>query len=132
MEDAKATGIHLAQQVLPAPLLQALKHIFSKGLEHTWLVGGTALAGFYAGHRRSDDLDLFVSADAFAQTHRAVQSLKTELGAELSNESRTPMYYRGTCALENHVTIRLFPSCLESFSDHRSSVLFCNEGARRG
>ena len=28
------------------------------------LVGGTALAGFYAGHRRSDDLDLFVGSPA--------------------------------------------------------------------
>ena len=51
--------LSLARRVLPAPLLRALQHVFAQGLSGCMLVGGTALAGFYAGHRRSDDLDLF-------------------------------------------------------------------------
>ena len=45
------------------------------------LVGGTALAGYYAGHRRSDDLDLFVRDEAACRAAvLAVKSLVT-LGA---------------------------------------------------
>ena len=56
----------LAEQVLPGPLYQALTHVFGQGVSGCMLVGGTALAGYYAGHRRSDDLDLFTE-DAFSQ-----------------------------------------------------------------
>ena len=60
--------------MLPFPLLQALRHVFAQGLNDCVLVGGTALAGFYAGHRRSDDLDLFTgSATAFTQAVLAVR-----------------------------------------------------------
>ena len=44
----------LAADVLPAPLHRALTHVFSSGLSGCMLVGGTALAGYYAAHRRSD------------------------------------------------------------------------------
>ena len=39
-------------------LYEALKIIFSHVDKDVWLVGGTALAGFYAAHRQSDDIDL--------------------------------------------------------------------------
>lgn len=60
MELATLPRAELAARFLPAPLWRGLSHVFAQGLSDTMLVGGTALAGFYAGHRRSDDLDLFV------------------------------------------------------------------------
>ena len=61
------------------------------------LVGGTALAGFYAGHRRSDDLDLFTgSASAFRQTVLAVRTLRS-LGVELHETAHSNQYFRAVC-----------------------------------
>ena len=61
------------------------------------LVGGTALAGFYAAHRRSDDLDLFAgSAAAFTQTVLAVRSLRA-LGVELQETAHSNQYLRAIC-----------------------------------
>ena len=83
--------------MLPPPLLQALRHVFMQRISGCMLVGGTALAGFYAGHRRSDDLDLFTdSAAAFMQTVLAVRSLRS-LGFELSETSHSKQYYRAVC-----------------------------------
>ncbi len=67
----------LAADVLPAPLHRALRHVFAQGLSGSMLVGGTALAGYYAGHRRSDDLDLFTKDDlSQAAAVLAVKSLR--------------------------------------------------------
>ena len=61
------------------------------------LVGGTALAGFYAGHRSSDDLDLFTgSATAFTQTVLAVRTLRS-LGIELDEAAHSNQYFRAVC-----------------------------------
>ncbi len=50
------------------------------------LVGGTALAGFYAGHRRSDDIGLFVQDElSFAEAKLTVASLD-QLGAVLTQQ----------------------------------------------
>ncbi len=66
------------------------------------LVGGTALAGYYAGHRRSDDLDLFVRDDgAFRAAVLAVKSL-TELGAAVEERQGSTRFYSATCALDGH------------------------------
>jgi hypothetical protein len=83
--------------VLPAPLLQALRHVFAQRLSGCMLVGGTALAGFYAGHRRSDDLDLFTgSATAFTETVLAVRTLRSR-GVELHETAHSEQYYRAVC-----------------------------------
>lgn len=82
---------------MPPPLLQALRHVFAQGLSDCVLVGGTALAGFYAGHRRSDDLDLFAgSATAFKQAVLAVRSLRT-IEVELEERSHSNQYFRAVC-----------------------------------
>ena len=61
------------------------------------LVGGTALAGFYAGHRRSDDLDLFTgSAAAFTEAVLAVRTLWSR-GVELHETAHSKQYYRAVC-----------------------------------
>ena len=92
----------ISEKSSPAPLREALHHIFNDIQEGLWLVGGTALAGFYAEHRRSDDLDLFATDPV---THRAailsLNTLKKE-GALFSNERRTPNYYRAELKLKEH------------------------------
>ena len=92
----------LAADVLPAPLHRALEHVFSQGISGCMLVGGTALAGYYAGHRRSDDLDLFTE-DALAQKAAvlAVKSLH-DIGIELEDERTTTQFYHATCRLDGH------------------------------
>lgn len=92
----------LAARVLPAPLHAALRHVFAQGVSDAVLVGGTALAGYYAGHRRSDDIDLFVrDEDAHRAAVLAVESL-TRRGAELASQTRTAQYYRALASLDGH------------------------------
>lgn len=92
----------LAASVLPRALREALTHVFTEISGGCMLVGGTALAGFYAGHRRSDDIDLFTK-DAFNQeiVVRAVRSL-SGLGAEIGEVQHTPAYYRSVIRWQGH------------------------------
>lgn len=93
----------LSQKSSPFALGETLKHIFHYVNEGLWLVGGTALAGFYAEHRRSDDLDLFATdATTFRSATLAVQALKQQ-GASFSNERRTPNYFRAELEYKDHV-----------------------------
>jgi len=94
--------LDIARRVLPAPLLKAIHHIFNQNILNTVLVGGTALSGFYAGHRRSDDIDLFTQTKvSFDAALMAVKSLET-VGAKLSNQSHSNQYYRSLCTLDHH------------------------------
>jgi hypothetical protein len=87
---------------LPAPLYRALKHVFADNIDGAMLVGGTALAGYYAGHRRSDDLDLFTDGPRAQQaTVLAVKSLRT-LGATLADERSSGHFHHATCRLDGH------------------------------
>jgi hypothetical protein len=88
------------------------------------LVGGTALAGFYAGHRRSDDLDLFtrdpVAHDAAV---RAAKSL-TEIGASFGQERSSSLFHHATCRLDGHdFTIQVV---------HDPSLFLVGSGAAAG
>lgn len=95
--------LKIAEKVLPKPLLRAIQHIFAQNISHTSLVGGTALAGFYAGHRRSDDIDLFTqSPESKNAAIRAVESLQA-IGAQLTEQMNSTHYYRALCKLENHL-----------------------------
>ena len=92
----------LAADVLPAPLHRALRHVFAQGLSGSMLVGGTALSGYYAGHRRSDDLDLFTKDDLSQQAAvLAVKSLRGT-GARCVDERTTAQFYHATCHLDGH------------------------------
>lgn len=94
--------LELAERTLPAPLYQALLHIFAQDIKQVALVGGTALAGFYAAHRRSDDLDLFTAGgDYFEACVLAVKSL-AQIGATFQSEFRTKQFYKTTCNLKDH------------------------------
>lgn len=86
----------------PLALGEALEHIFHDMGGGLWLAGGTALAGFYAEHRRSDDLDLFATdLTTFKSATLAIHALK-ERGASFSNERRTPNYFHAELDYENH------------------------------
>lgn len=92
----------LAAKILPAALYRALTHVFAEGLPGCMLVGGSALAGYYAGHRRSDDLDLFNKDDLSQKaTVLAVKSLR-EMGATFGDERTTAHFYHATCHLDSH------------------------------
>jgi len=99
---ARKPASSLAARTLPAPLYRALEHIFADKLGGTMLVGGTALAGYYAGHRRSDDLDLFTDGPlAHKTTVQSVKSLRT-LGASLADERSSGLFHHATCRLDGH------------------------------
>jgi hypothetical protein len=86
----------------PKALRSTLKHIFTAVPDGLWLVGGTALAGFYAEHRRSDDLDLFaIDPNIFRHATLAVKGLR-EKGAVLTHESSSPYYYHTNIQFFNH------------------------------
>ncbi len=89
-----------ATQILPVPVLDCLIHIFEKNIPGLALMGGTALAGFYAGHRRSDDLDLFSKDEKNYKA--AVLTVKTLVnkGVEFLEEFQTGQYYKATCTLK--------------------------------
>ena len=99
---AREPDSKLAERVLPAALYTALQHVFGQGNAGTMLVGGTALAGYYAGHRRSDDLDLFVEDDnAFRATVLAVKSLD-DLGTDIEEQQSTSRFFSAACVLQEH------------------------------
>ncbi|HXV63459.1 MAG TPA: hypothetical protein VEK15_22350 [Vicinamibacteria bacterium] len=92
----------LAARVLPPPLYRALRHVFAQEIAGAMLVGGTALAGYYAGHRRSDDLDLFTADEmAHKATVLAVRSLG-DVGTTLTDERSSAHFYHTTCRLAGH------------------------------
>ncbi|MEW6751646.1 MAG: nucleotidyl transferase AbiEii/AbiGii toxin family protein [Candidatus Latescibacterota bacterium] len=84
-----------AARALPAPLYRALTRVFAQGISGCVLVGGTALAGYYAEHRRSDDLDLFTRDEppfrAAVLAARSVAALgATTSRAPKRSSSRSP------------------------------------------
>lgn len=92
----------ISRKTSPGPLHSVLKEIFENAGEGVWLVGGTALAGYYAEHRRSDDLDLFALDEiAFQAALSAIQSMK-EKGVTLVRERRTPLYFHADASFQNH------------------------------
>ncbi len=91
-----------AERTLPPPLLKAIHQIFNQNIKDVALVGGTALSGFYSGHRRSDDIDLFCkSSTSFEAAILAAESLQN-LGAKLSIHSHSKQYFQSLCNFEKH------------------------------
>jgi len=92
----------LAAKTLPQPLYEALVHVYAQGISDCMLVGGTALAGYYAGHRRSDDLDLFArDSNATRATVLAVESLRA-LGVTIDELQSTKQFYSAVCRSRAH------------------------------
>ncbi len=95
--------VALAQRVLPASLFRVLSHIFEQGIQGCVLAGGTSLTGFYAGHRRSDDLDLFTQDPGSQKaTVLAVKSLDS-IGVKLDIRNDTAQYFAATGKVDSHL-----------------------------
>jgi hypothetical protein len=92
----------LAARVLPEALYRALTHVFAQGISRSMLVGGTALAGYYAGHRRSDDLDLFTEDPLSQESTVLAVRLLREIGADVADERSSAHFYHATCRLKGH------------------------------
>lgn len=98
----KQPASELARRVLPVPLYRALTRVYAEGVSDCVLVGGTALAGYYAGHRRSDDLDLFVADQAAHRATVLAVNRLVELGASFAPVQTSASYYSVTCTLSGH------------------------------
>lgn len=92
----------ISEKTSPAAIRKALHEIFSGIDEGLWLVGGTALAGYYAEHRRSDDLDLFaIDEMTFQMATGAVRSLAKK-GASLSGERKSHTFFHVDALFQGH------------------------------
>ncbi|MBI3018450.1 MAG: nucleotidyl transferase AbiEii/AbiGii toxin family protein [Deltaproteobacteria bacterium] len=95
-------NLELAKKTLPPALYHCLEYFFQQNIPGLVLVGGTALSGFYAGHRRSDDLDLFTKdPDSQKASVLAAKSL-VSLGVKFTYEFQTLQYYKAVCIFKNH------------------------------
>lgn len=73
---------------------QVLREFFARE-QGFFLTGGAALVGFYLGHRRTDDLDLFTAdEDAFEGGVRTVHEIAAVLGAHLEARRTGPGFRR--------------------------------------
>jgi predicted nucleotidyltransferase component of viral defense system len=77
-----------------------LREFFSRE-QRFFLTGGAALAGYYLGHRETDDLDLFTTADILNEGGRVLTIVAEVLGGRLETTVDTPLYkqyfiYAGT------------------------------------
>ncbi len=80
---------------LVAPLQQAFLQQFFSDQPEFFLTGGTALAGWYLFHRRSDDLDLFtVSDQAWSGARSRVRRVAAALDATLEEVRSEPGFHR--------------------------------------
>ena len=61
---------------------------------HFFLTGGAALAGFYLGHRRTQDLDLFTLENEIENGFRVAGETAEELGAEIESIQTSPDFRR--------------------------------------
>jgi dihydrofolate reductase len=71
------------------PFQRALLEAFFRRAHNFYLTGGAALAGFYLGHRRTEDLDLFTTDETLESGERALQEAADELGASAWGSSRS-------------------------------------------
>lgn len=72
-----------------SPLQREILVAFARREPQFFLTGGAALAGFHLGHRTTQDLDLFATADRLEDGARALRQVAAELGANLEVLLRT-------------------------------------------
>lgn len=85
------SGPRLHSEILTPLQITFLQHFFSKENSSAFfLTGGTALAGFYFGHRLSEDLDLFtVADDVLAEVDVTVPLLAQSLDCQIVRSRRS-------------------------------------------
>jgi Nucleotidyl transferase AbiEii toxin, Type IV TA system len=59
-----------------------------------FLTGGAALAGFWLGHRRTEDLDLFTTSDVLDEGDDALREASREIGAAVESVQVSPTFRR--------------------------------------
>lgn len=81
------------------PLQLETLHAFFAREQAFFLTGGAALAGFYLGHRTTDDLDLFTVDDAaFARGRSVLADVATAIGGTFEVRQDTPRFMRSVIA----------------------------------
>lgn len=93
---------HMISAAIPTPLADVMRMLSPNFNEKIWLVGGTALSAYYFGHRRSDDLDLFVVDEVSLNIAVAAVRALVKKGLVLKDESRTPLYYHANANYSGH------------------------------
>lgn len=73
--------------------LDFLHEFFSRD-SHFFLTGGAALAGFYLGHRRTEDLDLFTLENEIDNGVRLVYDVAASIGATVQSIQTAPDFRR--------------------------------------
>ncbi|MEQ1666341.1 MAG: nucleotidyl transferase AbiEii/AbiGii toxin family protein, partial [Bdellovibrionales bacterium] len=102
MDPLSKPSLALAKKTLPQPLFEVLNYLADQDLKDCVLAGGTALSGFYTGHRRSDDIDLFVKDNfSFKVAKLAILNLK-KIQVQFLKEVTSSYYYNANCSLKNH------------------------------
>src|SRR3989338_2431390 len=92
----------ISSKAIPPAIVQAIHILFKNCGEGIWLVGGTAIAGYYAEHRRSDDIDLFTkNTPSFQSAHASLKILEQN-GVHLSNILHTPLYFHADAEYQKH------------------------------
>jgi hypothetical protein len=77
------------------PLQKAVLRAFFARERGFHLTGGAALAGYYLGHRTTDDLDLFALDDPpFERGRHVLSAVAAELGASLAITQDVPGFLR--------------------------------------
>jgi hypothetical protein len=73
---------------------QEVLSAFFRKEDRFFLTGGAALAGFYLGHRKTQDLDLFTTEDRIEDGVAALAATARELGASIEALQTAPDFRR--------------------------------------
>lgn len=88
------------------PLQRDLLAAFFGHERRFFLTGGAALAGFYLGHRATDDLDLFThEREAFEAGARALAAAADDVGAETTIRQDAPGFRRSVVSRSDETVV---------------------------
>jgi predicted nucleotidyltransferase component of viral defense system len=76
------------------PLQRAVLTAFFEREGRFFLTGGAALAGFYTGHRGTNDLDFFTTEDVLEEGEVALREAAVSLGASIERVRTAPEFRR--------------------------------------
>jgi predicted nucleotidyltransferase component of viral defense system len=76
------------------PLQDELLRAFFEREDRFVLTGGAALGGFYLGHRKTKDLDLFATAPLLDEGERALRAAADALGCTVEETVTAPDFHR--------------------------------------
>jgi hypothetical protein len=79
---------------LLSPLQRELLESFFRRETRFFLTGGAALAGYYLGHRRTEGLGLFTTADALDDGEAVLRDAARELRATVESVQTSPTFRR--------------------------------------